>query len=86
MFQCHGAGFAAGVENGGCERAVRAEGHSIVVEFCARVQFVDSGLDGGFPYLKTDFDRQFEKFVEGGSRSFEGFEECMSCFPEGVLV
>jgi hypothetical protein len=45
------------MKDGRCLAAVGPEGHAVVVEFRTRMEFVDSGFEGGFPDLEADFYR-----------------------------
>ncbi len=74
------------MEDGRGEGAVGAEGHAVVVELRARVEFVDARLDGGFPYLQADLNREVEEFVEGLRGAFEGLEEDLARLGEGEGV
>jgi len=75
VLQGYFAGFAAGVEDGGGIGAVGAEGHAVVVEFCAGMEFVDAGLEGGLPYFEAEFGWQKGKFGEFGGCALQGFLE-----------
>ena len=67
--------FLADVEDSRCARCVGAECHTVVVELCAGVEFVDSRYEGCSPDLQTDFDGEEREFGKGWCGAFEGVGE-----------
>lgn len=65
----------ARVKDGGCAGRVGTEGHAVVVELRARVEFVDAWNERGFPDLETYLDWQEGELVELWGRASEGSDE-----------
>lgn len=76
------------MEDGGCPRGVGAECHALVVEFGAGMEFVDAGLQSGFPYLEPQFGGEVRELGESRrvalEGSFEGFGDCCGGSREGA--
>lgn len=71
MLESDEPGLVTCVEYRRCRRGIRSECHAVVIEVCAWVEFVHSGLDCGLPDLKTKFVGEVFEPVESG----RGFDE-----------
>ena len=74
------------VKDGGGGRGVGAEGHTIVVEVCTGVEFVDTGDEGVSPDFKTKFSGEEGEEGEFRREGFEGRGEFVGGFFEGVAL
>jgi len=72
-----------GVEDGWSEGGVGAEGHAVVVELCAGVEFMDAGHESRFPDLEGDFGGKEGEVGEVWGGAFEGADEGIAGFEEG---